>query len=411
LGFIVAASVLAVVAHPAQHPWLEVAAYIVLAGCGLAGAAALWSRTDRSALAIMLAVAALARIVFVFKAPFLSDDLYRYLWDGKMLLTGINPYVHAPDMIATASFHASWLYPHLYWHHWPSLYPPLDLALFALAYWIDGTGIIAIKSFVELGDAGALALLIVALRGRGLPVGRAALYAWSPLAILEFAWSGHEEVWCAAALIAAVLLYDRRKLSAAGAALAAAILTKLYPLAFVPLFFARRAWRAVAMCLGCVAVAYLPFYLWNHDILGFLHDFASRFQFNDTLYIALGENGAAALFATAVLAAFFARMRGVGLVETLVFVLLAYLLLAPTVWPWYLAGFVALLPLAPTAFEGAMRPLTFGILGWIAIAPLGYASEASTAAHVLEYVPVALGIAFSLRSLLATRAPALEPAR
>jgi hypothetical protein len=393
-----------------SHPTLEICAYALMVSGALGGAALLWNRNDRAAIGVLIAVALIARLLLISKAPFLSDDAYRYLWDGRMLLHGINPYVYAPDSPLLASFRSTWLYPYIYWNHAPSLYPPLDLALFAVADWLSDRGLIAIKVLVEIGDVAAIALIMFALRRRGLPLGRAALYAWAPLTILEFGWSAHEDAWCVAAVLAAIVLLDGEKKVASGLALAAAILVKLFPLAFAPILFARRGWAAGLTCFACVILAYVPFYLWNPNVLGFLHDWVAHFQHNDSLFIWVGQGGAAALFAAAVTGAFFARMRGAGLPETLVFLLLAYLLLSPSVWPWYLAGFLALLPLVPHAFENSLRPMSLGVMGWIAMSPLGYAAQALPLAHIVEYVPLAVGIVLYLRNVVTERVLTFEPA-
>lgn len=394
-GVVIAAFALASIRYPQLQPSASIAAYLLLWVGGLGGAVLLWRRDDRPALVLLIMVALLARAPLVHKAPFLSSDAYRYLWDGRVLLHGYDPYVVAPDDPRLHSLRLGWLYQYIDWNRVPSLYPPLALALFALADKLDDNGLLAIKSLVEIGDLAALALLIAALRRRGLPVGRAAFYAWSPVVIVEFAWSGHLESWALAALAAAVFLYDGGRRIWSAVALAAAVLVKLYPLALVPTFFARRGWKPAAVCAAIVALAYLPFFVWSTNVLGFLRSFSVAHHYNDTLHPYLHTRGSAVLLALCVAAAFYARYRGADLVRTIIMLVVAYLLVSSNVFPWYLTAFAILLPLVPDVFAGVQRPAMLGIAAWLSLAILGYAWQATYAAQFFEYAPLFAGLALT----------------
>ncbi|MBC5827881.1 MAG: hypothetical protein GIW99_09420 [Candidatus Eremiobacteraeota bacterium] len=404
---------MASIPSPANQPSAAIGAYIVLSLSALVGIALLWRRDDRGAVVLLVVVAVLARAPFVLKQPFLSSDAYRYLWDGRALLHGFNPYVIAPNSPVMHWLRLGWLYQYVDWHWASSIYPPLDLALFALADRLDDAGLLGIKTLVEIGDLTALWVLIAALRRRGIPAGRAALYGWSPLVIMEFAWSGHEEAWCVAALVVAIFLHDRGGRIGSALALAGAVLVKLYPLALIPAFFPRKSWGFACTCLAVVVLAYLPFALWNPDIFGFLSTFVAQYHQNDTLHLVLGTRGSEALFGLCVAAAFYARSRGADLVVSVVMLVLAYLLLAPSVYPWYVTVFAALLPLIPDVLSGRLRALMIGLLCWIAFGILGYAGEASIAARVTEYAPLFVGAAIvglqwaSERTFFPAPAPAL----
>jgi mono/diheme cytochrome c family protein len=372
---------------------------------GFAGCARMWHRSGTRALVTIVAVGFVARAVLVPWPPLQSNDLYRYLWDGRLLLHGIDPYVVPPDAPQLAGLRAAdALYARIDWRAVPTLYPPLDLALYALgAAFVHGftPALVPLKLVLLAGDLLTLGLVAASLRARGLPLGRLALYAWSPLAVVEFGLNGHEEGWAIASLVAATLALGTQRPRAAAVALAAAVLTKLYPAAFVPVLFARRTlWRWTLLAVALVAAAYAPFVLWNRDVLGFLHTFAYGYHFNDSLHRIAGTTGSAALFATALAVAALARSRGAGAVGVVLGLEIAYLLLSPNVYPWYLAVFPALLPLVRTPFSGPLRPLGFALLAWTALAPLAYISPWATpvdsapdvAAHVLEYAPLALAL-------------------
>src|SRR4029079_243666 len=80
----------------------------------------------------------LFRAVLVPLAPRFSDDLYRYLWDGKVLLHGINPYRYSPTAPELAGLRAA-LWPLINHPDLPTIYPPLCMLFFAASVWIAPT--------------------------------------------------------------------------------------------------------------------------------------------------------------------------------------------------------------------------------------------------------------------------------
>ena len=380
---------------------------IALALAGLGGAAALWKRSGSLVLAWIIAVGLGARFALLPSAPLQSNDVYRYLWDGRVLAAGIDPYVVAPDDARLAALRASGsLYSHIDWTGVPTLYPPFDLALYTLGAWLGnffGSQLVPLKALLLAGDVLSMALIAALLYVLKLPIGRLALYAWNPLVIVEFALNGHEESWAIAFLLATILALSTKKTTLAAVTMAGAVLAKLYPAAFVPALFARRSLAPKALLVpAIVAAAYAPFVFWNTDVLGFLHAFAFKYHFNDSLHLVLGTFGSAALFSLALVVAGIARYRGAEAIVVLLGCEIAYLLLSPNVYPWYLAVFAALLPLLPDAFAPPTRPLALGLLAWTVLAPLAYlapwvlasGSTLDNVAHVVEYVPIFAALAY-----------------
>ncbi|MBC5827762.1 MAG: DUF2029 domain-containing protein, partial [Candidatus Eremiobacteraeota bacterium] len=236
------------------------AAYIGLTIAGVWGSVLLWNRNDRNALLVMIAAAVLARAALLPATPSLSHDAFRYMWDGRLLRHGVDPYVAPPNDPSLHAFRNDWLYAYIDWNTVPTLYPPVDLALFALADILDDKNTLAIKLLVEVGDLATLSLLIILLRRRNLPIGRAAVYAWSPLVITELAYSGHEEAWCLAALLLAISLTERTRTRLGACVLAVAALVKLYPIALYPAFFPRKSAQPYAIGAALIVAAYAPFY-------------------------------------------------------------------------------------------------------------------------------------------------------
>ena len=209
--------------------------------------------------AAILTVAALLRLLALPLAPSLSGDVHRYLWDGRVLLAGGNPYRLAPADPALAPLReaageAGWRrieHPEV-----ATVYPPLALGLFALAAAAPAP-LAAWKVLLAVADLAGCAALLALARRLGLPPGRTVWYAWNPLVVVETAGMGHVDALGVAAAVAAVLLVVRargalggsagaRWALAAGAAAAAGALAKLAPLLALPLW-ARQSGRPLVL--------------------------------------------------------------------------------------------------------------------------------------------------------------------
>lgn len=193
----------------------------------------------------VLAVAGLLRAFLLPLPPSLSDDVFRYVWDGEMVNAGVNPYLHAPSSPAVADPRDA-LWRRLPHRDVPTVYPPLALALFSIAARLPAP-VWALKLLLTLADLATCGLLLGIARRLEIPASRTIWYAWSPLVALEVAGMGHVDalgVVAVAATVALLLARPPRPLAAALAALGA-VLAKLVPLLALP-FWARASRRPLA---------------------------------------------------------------------------------------------------------------------------------------------------------------------
>lgn len=232
------------------------------------GPLALWSAARRlevdsgSVRAAVLAGAVLLRLPLLPLAPTLSDDVLRYLWDGRVAAAGRNPYALPPAAAELAPLRDE-LWRALPHRQVPTVYPPLAVAAFSIAartpwplpLW---------KALAAAGDLAACALLLALARRLGVPAGRTVWYAWNPLVALETAGMGHVDALGVAACLAAVLLVTTRRSPVGAAACAAAgALTKLAPLIALPLWGrayppGTARWRFWGTALALVVLAGAP---------------------------------------------------------------------------------------------------------------------------------------------------------
>lgn len=268
---------------PAAVPVLYAVAFAALA-------CAAWrlARTTPASAAGILTVALLLRLLALPLPPSLSNDVHRYVWDGRVALAGENPYRLAPDDPALAGLRegaAGSAWARLDHRDVPTVYPPLALGLFALAA-ATATPVFALKALLAAADLGGCAALLALAARRGIPRERTVWYAWSPLAVIETAGMGHVDALGVAAAVAALLLVVARRPAWAGLAAAAGVSAKLAPLLALPLW-ARRSGRPLlllAVAASVVVVALGPLVWATGGVPQGLTTYAVSWEFDGPLY-------------------------------------------------------------------------------------------------------------------------------
>ena len=218
----------------------------------------------------VLVFALLLRMAALATPPYLSDDIYRYVWDGRVQAAGINPYRFVPESRELLALRDGEIYPRINRRGYaPTIYPPLAEALF-----LAGTRISESVTWVKLlmiaFEALTVWILVRLLRSLQLPPERVLIYAWNPLAIWEFAGSGHIDAAAIAFMVLAVWARRCNRPGLTGLSLACATLTKLYPAMIFPALYRRWDWKMPAAFGAAVVLAYLPFVSVGRRVLGFL---------------------------------------------------------------------------------------------------------------------------------------------
>ena len=163
----------------------------------------------RPPLLFALFIAALiVRALMIAAPPLLSDDVYRYVWDGRVALAGINPFVYAPDAMELWAVRDEAIWPLINHKHVPTIYPPVAQWCFALNAWLGG-GVSALKAIFVLFEALFIGLATLAarhtrwLKRRGVLA--VVVYALNPTVCVELAWSGHLDVLAYGSLVVAAM--------------------------------------------------------------------------------------------------------------------------------------------------------------------------------------------------------------
>jgi len=245
---------------------------------------AVWSAWNgppsRHLLLGIAAVAALMRIPVVCAPPYLSTDVYRYVWDGRVIAAGINPYRYVPADPQLERLRDPEIFPNINRADTAvTIYPPLAEAIFLLVTRVSES-VTAMKVAMVGFEIITFLLLVRMLAAEGLPALRVVVYAWHPLPLWEFAGSGHIDAALITLTVAALWATRRYRAGLTGFFLAGATLTKLYPAVLLPAFYRRWAWTMPLAFAAAIIVAYLPFISVGWRVFGFLPGYAGEEGFD-----------------------------------------------------------------------------------------------------------------------------------
>ena len=255
--------------------------FLALAGAQillcLAAAFLIWNAPPaRITLVIVLGFAALLRLGLLFETPVLSDDIYRYIWDGRVQSAGINPYRYIPVDPHLAGLRDAEIFPRINRRTYaPTIYPPVAQMIFFGIHQVTGS-VTGFKACLLVFEAITICCLTSLLGGLGLPRARVLIYAWNPLVLWEFSGSGHIDA-AMIAFIALALVARRAGLDSwTGALLGGAALVKFFPLALFPALYRRWDWKMpLALAVTC-GFAYFPYLSAGGHVFGFLSAYADE---------------------------------------------------------------------------------------------------------------------------------------
>jgi hypothetical protein len=289
---------------------------------------------------IGLALAALWHLQFLRMPPDLDDDIYRYVWDGRVQRLGYDPYVVVPSDPAFSGLHTSETrrlnHPDL-----PSPYPPgAELFFRAVTAIHDST--FALKAAFVLCDLAIVLVLLDILRRSGQGRHWVLAFAWHPLLATGVAGGGHVDILGALLLLVSFAALGRRWRAVAAVAFGLAVAVKLLPIVLLPLYWKRVRVRDAILATIVVGLLYVPFLRRGWIPIGSLGTYVQRFRFNDPVFATL-ERVAAPQLVVGV-AALVGLLIAIGLrsgspalsSHAFAWPMAGSLLCAPVVYPWYL---------------------------------------------------------------------------
>jgi alpha-1,6-mannosyltransferase len=195
----------------------------------------------------------------IFYPPYLSDDIYRYVWDGRVQATGINPYRYMPADESLAQLRDDRIYPNINRRDSAhTIYPPVAEAVFLLVTRFSES-VTWMKAVIVGFEVIAIWAILQLLISFGFARQRVLIYAWHPLTVWEFAGSGHVDTLAIAFIALALLARRKHAETLTGVLIACATCVKLFPAVLFPAVYMRRSWKMPLAFVATVLIAYLPY--------------------------------------------------------------------------------------------------------------------------------------------------------
>lgn len=385
--------------------------------------------TPRAGIVLVLLGLIALRLVAITPVVPLSDDLYRYAWDGQVQAAGTSPYRYTPTADELAGLRTDWLFPDdaecqrrdkepgctiINRPGVRTIYPPVAQAWFLLGHSVGasqdrdrGWQLLSL-----VADLATMLLLWRLLLARGRDPRWVAVYAWSPVAVLEAVQNGHVDALATFFIVAAVAWAGRRP-ALSGVALGLATMVKLYPALLLPVLLGRRPVRVVTAFVAVCVVSYLPHVVaLGADVVGFLPGYLAEEEYaSGDRYALLRPLGLTGTLATLVAGAIglavavvvLRRVRGLAPTAdhapAALLLLGAALLVATPVQPWYGLPLAALAALTGRAvwlvIPAAAYPVFFAV---VPAGPSGGASRVGSACFALALVVLVAAWARTRRS-------------
>jgi len=372
---------------------------------------------------LLIAAAILFRLVLLFALPNLSDDFYRFIWDGRLLMSGENPFLHLPkEYILLNPELGSDIYPYLNSPGYFSVYPPIHQFIFGIGSALSPSNllgsVVVMKCFILLAEIANLFLIAKLLEKFKLAKRHILLYALNPLVIIELCGNLHFEAIMLCFLLLTIWLLASGRIYLSALAFGLAVCTKLLPLIFLPFLIKRLGWKKFllfSLATGAVCVIlFLPFV--NKELIANLFSsidlYFQKFEFNASIYYfarwvgyrfvgyniiqLLGPILAIITLLAMVIYAIIEKQQGWNSVlKTMLIALSVYFLLATTVHPWYLTTLVAF---------SVFANLRYAVF-WSAIVILSYSAYLTDSYSenlwlvVTEYLLVTTWLVFELLRL------------
>ena len=341
----------------------------------------------------LLSFSFLFRLLLLFAIPNLSDDFYRFIWDGRMLWEGFNPYLYLPENNTALVAQGQSLYQGMgamNGSHY-TCYPPVNQLTFLIPAIFFSKNLLGatviMRLLILLADVGTYYYGKKILALLNIPGNNIFLYLLNPFVIIELTGNLHFEAVMIFFLAAAIYYLLKNNWLVSAFYFAVSVSVKLIPLLFLPVFIKRLGLKKSLLyggiVLGVNILFFLPFA--SHELydnfMKSIHLYFQNFEFNASIYYIIREIGFQVkgyniihsvgkitpfivAISVLLLSLLRANRNGKILFETLLFSICIYYSLASIVHPWYIA-----IPLFFSVFTQYKFPLL-----WSFVVVLSYAA-------------------------------------
>ncbi len=321
-----------------------------------------------------------------------SPDVNRYMWEGKILYNGYNPFATAPQDSQLVQYRDK-SYDNITFKNMQTIYPPMAQATFLSAYIISGESSEGLKIIFIFFDIMIMFLLLKLLYLKQVNLNNIILYAWMPLILLEYFVNVHIDLIGIFFMLLFIYLIEKGKIYSASVFFSLAFLSKMYPVILLPLIIKKaglkKSFYFLLIFLLITFGFYLPFIYKDLSIFTSLFTYLKKWEFNSSVYLLLKHNYLTPEYARLACTGLF--IVSVGLISFLYKdftkaaygIFIALIVFGTTLYPWYL-GWIA--SLNPIFNFYSVTSLLFTI-NFSNFSPLGTVWKEYLFVQLAEYVP------------------------
>jgi len=355
---------------------------------------------NKNKLFLIISVLLLLKILFINTEPLGTDDYYRYIWDGKVQVNGINPYKYSPEDSSLQSLQSDILPEKVSYPEIKTIYFPVSQWLFAISYLISGENAIGLKIFYLLFELLLLVSLFYLLKRFSISIKYILIYAALPLITFQFFIDAHIDIVGAVFLIASVTLYFYNKKLLSYVLLGLSISVKPTGLLLIPFLFQNEQrlynkLKAVFIPLLIFIITFLP-YVFTATPIDTLINYSANWTFDGMVYNSLSiffDDNLTIRILCAILflvVLFFLFISKMDLINKIYLSLFLLMIFSPVVHPWYLIWFAVLLPVVRSYsgiyFVAAVSLTSISVVNY----QLNSVWQESTFVLLIEYLPLTL---------------------
>ncbi|MCW8802912.1 MAG: hypothetical protein OQK57_00815 [Ignavibacteriaceae bacterium] len=331
---------------------------------------------SKNQLLVILISFFLLKIIFVNTEPVGSDDYYRYIWDGKVLANGINPFLYAPNDQALSELHSELLPEKVSYPNIKTIYFPVSQWLFTVSYWISGENAVGLKIFYLIFELMILLSLYALFNKFLIEKKYLLIYAALPLITFQFFIDAHIDLVGVALMIASISLYFYNKKFLSYVLLGLSVSVKPTGLLLIPFYiqnetFFKEKLKSFYIPITIFMITFLP-YILTATPLDTLINYSINWTYNGMIYNSLSlflANNVTIRIICAMLyllALGFIYFSKYDLIRKIFLSLFILMIFSPVVHPWYLIWFVVFLPVVRSYsgiyFGSAISLTSFSIL-------------------------------------------------
>lgn len=379
---------------------------------------------DKKTFFIVVAFAIIFRAILLPSVAIHENDFYRYLWDGKSLSVGVNPFKHAPEEVEEVFGNSKELlsleslreknpifFNRIGHKSVPTIYPPIAQFVFALSSVIKQDSILLMKSIFVIFDIFTIMIIALLLMHFNKSPSLSIVYAWSPLVLKEIVNSGHYDSIAIFFMLLAIYLILKNKVFLGGINFAIAACSKFFPFLLIPIFFKRIKLRNLIVILGLIILLYTPFFImentgvaavfkgmkiysqewsYNGSVFAIIYSIFDKLnlRLNNDLFLPKLFTGIL-FIAGLVYISLRKENRPMALLHKSFIVLALLFLLNPVGDPWYFCWVIPFLCFFPYR--------SFIVLSWLLIfSYLSFNHDFGLALNAIQYVPFFVALILEL---------------